>query len=223
LAGCTHPWDPGNGGEKIRPASASGRRNEEAGGPAAGAVPHLVPHPVPRLIAAYHRRDYRQAAERFEEAEGPHPHWKHQRWQGKSLSQVGKLVQAEALLLPLADPHRVCPADVAWSFERPGDTARAVELLERRHGHFPDDRHALARLHRLEALEPSTGEIQEEIALSEELERRRTPPHGRPTSRLYEQRHRGTDGSSVASASCALSWTKARTDSPINRSCPACT
>jgi len=115
-----------------------------------------------RGIAACRRRDYRQAAERL------HPHWKHRRWHGKSLSQVGKLDQAEALLLPLADWHPVCPADLAWNLRRPGDTDWAVEVLKGHHGHFPDNRHTPANLRRLKALELSTGEIQEEIAASEQ-------------------------------------------------------
>ncbi len=120
-------------------------------------------------IAAYRRRDYRTAVEHFRESQRLHPHWKHRRWLGKSLTQLGQLDAAEAELLPLSEEYAVCLGDLAWNCERRGDIARALELLERHHARFPDDRFTLARMRRLKARELSPEEIQEEITLMEEL------------------------------------------------------
>ncbi len=91
-------------------------------------------------IAAYRRRDYKGAVERFGESQRLHPHWKHRRWLGK-----------------------------AWNCERRGDIARALELLEQHHARFPDERFTLARIRRLKARELSPEEIQEEVDLMQEL------------------------------------------------------
>ena len=120
-------------------------------------------------IAAYRRRAYPRAVERFGESQRLHPHWKHRRWLGKALTQAGRLDQAEAELLPLIDDHPVCLADLAWNCERQGDVARALELLERHHQRFPDDRYSLARMRRLKAQELSAEEILEEVEWMEEL------------------------------------------------------
>ncbi len=106
-------------------------------------------------IAAYRRRDYKGAVERFGESQRLHPHWKHRRWLGKSLTQLGQLDAAEAELLPLSDQHPACLVDLAWNCERRGDIARALELLEQHHARFPDERFTLARIRRLKARELS--------------------------------------------------------------------
>ncbi len=148
------------------------RRNNEAGSlarqlldqfPGSSRVHYLAG------IAVYRLRDYRQAADHFAESQRLRPHWKHQRWLGKSLTQMGRLDTAEAQLLPLCDDHPVCLTDLAWNSERQGDTARALELLERHRERFPDDRYTLARLRRLKAEALSPAEIQEEFTLLEEL------------------------------------------------------
>lgn len=120
-------------------------------------------------IAAYRLRNYESALERFGESQRLHPHWKHQRWLGKSQTQLGRLDQAEALLLPLSKDHPACLVDLAWNCERRGDIAGALDLLERHHGLYPDDRFTLARMRRLKAQELSADEVQEEISLMQEL------------------------------------------------------
>jgi tetratricopeptide (TPR) repeat protein len=119
--------------------------------------------------AAYRGRDYPRARDCFTESERLHPFWKNRRWLGKTLTNMGQLDAAEALLAPLAEERPECLQDLAWLHQRRGDPARALALLERHARHFPDDRFSAATRKRLRAEALSPEEIEEEMSLAEEL------------------------------------------------------
>lgn len=120
-------------------------------------------------LAAYRRKDYVHAVRRWEESRRIRPDWRTERWLSKALSQTKALDDAEALLLPLCDQHPICLPDLAWVYERRGDTSRALETLESALKHTPDSKFVLERMRRLRAKDLSPNEIQEEMALMEEL------------------------------------------------------
>jgi tetratricopeptide (TPR) repeat protein len=120
-------------------------------------------------VAAYKNKDYPLARDCFAESERLHPFWKHRRWLGKTLTNMGELDRAEPLLAPLVDEHPECLQDLAWLYERGEDRVGALALLERHRQHFPDDRFVAAAIKRLRAESLTPQEIAEEIALAEDL------------------------------------------------------
>jgi len=118
---------------------------------------------------AYKQKRHAEAAAHFEEGHRLHPSWVLARWWGKSLTQLGRLDEAEAVLLPLAESHAAVLGDLAWLYERRGDVARAVRYVERHLEHHPSDRLAQAQRRRLRAREASPEELEEEVQSLSEL------------------------------------------------------
>ncbi|MFH1177733.1 MAG: tetratricopeptide repeat protein [Acidobacteriota bacterium] len=130
---------------------------------------------------AYQRRDYLSAQGAFAESLHIAPNWRTRLWLGKSLTQLGQLAAAEPILLELVAEHRQVRRDLAWLYERMGETSRALAELAAYLGDFPDDQFALAQQQRLRAssLGPETlrREIEALIELGEPVPEQLLPQY----------------------------------------------
>lgn len=79
---------------------------------------------------AYRRRAYTLAAELFTESDRLSPHLATRHWLGKALTQAGKLNEAEAILVPLAEEYLSARTDLAWLYERMERLDSAIEILQ---------------------------------------------------------------------------------------------
>lgn len=123
--------------------------------------------------AAYAVRRYDEAASWLEES-CRIAHSNHgERWRAKALTQLGRLDDAEPILLALAARGEPCRADLAWLYERRGDLVRAIAELELHVQVYPDDARARDNLLRLRAgtmdAESLVAEVAELTALGEPL------------------------------------------------------
>lgn len=121
----------------------------------------------------YSERRYHDALDCFEESERLGRHWTATRYRGKTLTQLGRLEEAESLLLPLVEVHPEALFDVAWLHERKGNLGRALETAERllaREPESPLARDLVTRL-RLKQLDPQAleEELASRAAVGEEL------------------------------------------------------
>jgi len=113
----------------------------------------VADHPAsPRLLflagqTAYQERAYVQAEAHFRESLRAHPHWHTRWWLGRTLTQLGRLDEAEAILVSLVEDHPQCGRDLAWLYERRGDPVRAQRFLDAYLADHPDD--GVAREQRL--------------------------------------------------------------------------
>jgi len=112
---------------------------------------------------AYARREYDRALELFEEAGRLAPHWRIRHWTGKTLTQLGRLDEAEPLLLRVVEEQPFTAPSLAWLYERRGELDRAVRLLERHLAERPEDRFVHAQLERLRARILGPERLQEEV------------------------------------------------------------
>jgi tetratricopeptide (TPR) repeat protein len=118
---------------------------------------------------AYRLRDYAQAESHFVESHRIHPHWRSRYWLGKTLTQSGRLDEAESLLLEARERTANALIDLAWLYERRNDLQGALtaydEFLAVRPGHSL----ALERRLRIKArmLEPEA--LIEEVSTLAEL------------------------------------------------------
>jgi len=118
---------------------------------------------------AYTRREYGRALELFEEAGRLAPHWRIRHWMGKTLTQLGRLDEAEPLLLDLVAEHPFAAPSLAWLHERRGDPDAAIGVLEPYLEDHPGDRFAAAQLERLRARSLGPERLQEEVETLREL------------------------------------------------------
>ena len=100
---------------------------------------------------AYRCRDYAGADRHFRESLHLHPHWRTRHLLGRTLTQAGRLDEAEAVLLDLARQREECLRDLAWLYERKGDDTRALQTLEAYLEKRPRDAVALRQRLRLRA------------------------------------------------------------------------
>src|SRR5688572_4100221 len=109
-------------------------------------------------LAAYRFRRYDDAEAHFRESNRIRPHWWTQRWLGKTLTQAGRLDEAEALLLAVRDRTPVAWLDLAWLYERRGDLEVALAACDRYLTLRPGDTYAIEQQIRLRAslLEPES-------------------------------------------------------------------
>jgi tetratricopeptide (TPR) repeat protein len=137
-------------------------RTEEAG---ALADALAVQFPAsPRILlwagrAAYRSRDYDRAEERLRESVRLAPHWTTERWLGKTLTQAGRLDEAEALLGRLAPQHPECLLDLSWLHERRGEWERALRCAQEYAAAHPGDEFAEERCRRLRAASAGPDEV----------------------------------------------------------------
>jgi len=118
---------------------------------------------------AYARREYGRALEYFREADRLASHWRIRHWIGKTLTQLGRLDEAEPILREVLDEHPFTAPSLAWLHERRGDLAEAIRLLEGHCAHRQEDRFALAQLERLRARTLGPERLEEEVETLLEL------------------------------------------------------
>jgi len=155
-------------------------RQDEDPGPARRLARQLLElHPASARIqlwsgrAAYRAQEYRLAEQCFREAQRLAPHWLSECWLGKTLSQLGQLDEAEALLTGLCAQHPGCLLDLAWVHERREEFPRALGCIDAFLQEKPDDAFARRQRQRLLArtmdAEELIGEVEELSELGEEL------------------------------------------------------
>jgi len=118
---------------------------------------------------AYHDRGYELALEHFTECERRHASWRVRRWIGKTLSQLKRLDEAEAVLVAL---HAVKPeavvTDLAWVYERMGRPERALVLLDAYLERHPENEFATSQRLRIRSrIAPAADLVAEATALLE--------------------------------------------------------
>lgn len=109
-------------------------------------------------LAAYRIRRYDEAEAHLRESNRIRPHWWTQRWLGKTLTQAGKLDEAEAVLLAVRERAPAAWLDLAWLYERRGDLEDALAACDRYLALRPGDEYAKQQRVRLKAslLEPES-------------------------------------------------------------------
>ncbi|MDI7268852.1 MAG: tetratricopeptide repeat protein [Myxococcota bacterium] len=122
----------------------------------------------PRILlwagrAAYRARDYGKAAARLAESLRLAPHWTTERWLGKTLTQIGRLDEAEAMLGRLAPQHPECLLDLSWLHERRGEPEQALRCAQEYLASHPGDPHAENRCRRLRAAVAGPGDVIAEV------------------------------------------------------------
>ncbi len=118
---------------------------------------------------AYARRDYDRALELLQEAERLSPHWKIRYWTGKTLTQAGRLDEAEPILREVVEERPFTAPALAWLHERRGELEEAIRLLEAHCASHPDDRYAREQMERLRARSLDPHRLQEEVETLLEL------------------------------------------------------
>ncbi len=112
---------------------------------------------------AYARRRYDRALELFEEAGRLKPHWRIRYWIGKTLTQAGRLDEAEPILVDVVREHPFTAPALAWLHERRGEVDEAIRVLERHCAARPGDRFAAEQLERLRARRLDPERLEEEV------------------------------------------------------------
>ncbi len=97
----------------------------------------------------YHLQNYAKAIIEFRESHQYHPHWKTQRWIGKSLTQIGELDEAESVLLSVKNYSVLVLLDLAWLHERRQKPKIAMPFVADYLRIYPDDSYAQAQHLRL--------------------------------------------------------------------------
>lgn len=120
------------------------------------------------LLACRTKR-YAEGEIHLRESEKLHAHWRTRLWLGKALTQLGRLDEAEAILVGLLPQHPNCRTDLAWLYERKQEGARAMKLLQEHLLANPGDSFAQSQLRRLEARAVSPEELREEVDTLAEL------------------------------------------------------
>jgi len=111
----------------------------------------------------YKKKAYTRAEHHFRESERIHPHDTVRLCLGKTLTQLGRFDEAEAILSRLAEGGREVSMDLAWLYERTHDYSRALRMVEQRLEKHPDDSFAQGQKLRLRARLVAPDELVEEV------------------------------------------------------------
>ncbi|MCF6263701.1 MAG: tetratricopeptide repeat protein [Xanthomonadales bacterium] len=117
----------------------------------------------------YQAKRYPQALAGFTESNSLFPHWRARLWCGKSFTQLGKYPEAEALLLELYTSHPQTGRDLAWLYERLGNSERALHYLQRYLDRYTDSPLAEAQLQRLRSHTLPPEDLLAEVEMLTEL------------------------------------------------------
>ncbi len=149
----------------------AGRIDEAAG--AAASLVRLFPGSAHVLHwaarAAYRQRDYARAEALLRESRRAAPRWQTDWWLGRTLTQLSRFDEAEALLAPLMAQHAHVGLDLAWLYERRGEAERALKCVEAYRERFPDDALAERQRLRLQARTALPDELLAELDLLRDL------------------------------------------------------
>lgn len=128
----------------------------------------------------YQAKDYLEAFRCFSESNVLHTHWRTRRWLGKTQTQRGEFVDAEAILIALQPIYTAINLDLAWLYERMNQPERALKHVETFLLYYPDQDFATQQRLRLRAmtLEPEllSKDVEALLELDEEV-----PPEMLPT------------------------------------------
>jgi tetratricopeptide (TPR) repeat protein len=119
--------------------------------------------------AAYASRHYAEAERCFRESGTLAPHVNNELWLGKTLTQLQRFDEAEAVLLRVVEHRASARADLAWLYELRGDTARALAATEAHLAVHPDDARVLEQRERLRARSMDRGQLAAEVEALAEL------------------------------------------------------
>ncbi len=118
----------------------------------------------------YQAKDYPAAITCFSESNALHPNWRTRRWLGKTQTQRGEFVDAEAILLALLPDYRVIDLDLAWLYERMNQPARALKHVETFLRDHPDQEFAIQQRLRLRAMTLEPELLSEDVESLLELD-----------------------------------------------------
>ena len=118
---------------------------------------------------AYRLKDYREAESHFRESYGIYPHWRTRYWLGKTLTQSGRLDEAESLLLEARERMPNALLDLAWLYERRNDLDAALKAYDDFLAGHPDHAFALEQRLRIKARMLHPESLIEEVGALEEL------------------------------------------------------
>lgn len=79
---------------------------------------------------AYRLKDYKEAESHFRESHRIYPHWRTRYWLGKTLTQSGRLEEAESLLLETRERTANALLELAWLYERRNDLQAALKAYD---------------------------------------------------------------------------------------------
>jgi tetratricopeptide (TPR) repeat protein len=133
---------------------------------------HLFPQSARIFLlagkVAYRQKRYLEAEARFRESHRIFPHWRTAHWLGKTLTQSGKLEEAEPLLVGVVEHSGNARLDLAWLYERRNDFDGALKQYDAFLEHNPAHTFAIEQQKRLKAkiLDPDAL-IEEVDALAE--------------------------------------------------------
>jgi tetratricopeptide (TPR) repeat protein len=113
--------------------------------------------------AFYRRKAYAAAETCFRESEKLYPHLVTKHWLGKTLTQLGKFAEAEALLESLRDGQPAVLLDLAWLSERRKEPQQAARLYETYLRADPENQFARQQLVRLKARMAAPEELIEQL------------------------------------------------------------
>jgi tetratricopeptide (TPR) repeat protein len=119
--------------------------------------------------AAYARKHYAEAEACFRESGKLAPHVMHDHWLGKTLTQLQRFEDAEAVLLRVVEQRSWARADLAWLYEIRGDTAHALAEAEAYLAAHGDDARVREQRDRLRARAMEHGQLAAEVEALTEL------------------------------------------------------
>jgi tetratricopeptide (TPR) repeat protein len=111
----------------------------------------------------YRRKAYAEAEACLRESEKLYPHPVTRHWLGKTLTQLGKFAEAEALLEALRDFKLAVLLDLAWLSERRKEPQQAARFYENYLKNDPENLFARQQLVRLKAQMTAPEELIEQL------------------------------------------------------------
>ncbi len=118
---------------------------------------------------AYRKKEYALAEQRLRESQRIYPHWRSRRWLGKTLTQLGRVDEAEPILVEVCADHPSYNMDLAWLYERKKDYDRALCVIEQHLETHPNNSYAQGHLLRLRARGLEAEELIDEVETLRDL------------------------------------------------------
>jgi len=113
---------------------------------------------------AYRLKNYKEAESHFRESHRIYPHWRTQYWLGKTLTQSGRLEEAESLLMTAREQTANALLELAWLYERKKDYQAALKAYEEFLAVYPEHSFAIEQRVRIK------GSMLDPESLIEELD-----------------------------------------------------
>jgi len=119
---------------------------------------------------SYRQKRYEEADACFRESLRLCRHWQTQHWLGKTLTQIGKLEEAESLLCSVLEEHPHVLLDIAWLHERRGDLEAALDACDDLLARHPGHTYAAEQRMRIRALMLEPDEFINEVSTLADLD-----------------------------------------------------